>query len=141
MIDALRWMLPAVAAMSFSGHPDAPLLMRAAAAYSVPQDVMFAVANEETRHNWRFKGWSRAGAYGRMQIMPQVWRNDPHCHHLWGRAGNAYCGAYILRLYYTQCGTWACAEFRYVGGDTLYVHHVEATRLLYTLHPDGHHPA
>ena len=135
MIDALRWMLPLVGAWQLSGHPDGAALADAASDYAVPVSLMWAIAYEETRHDITNTPVSRAGAVGRMQVMPRYWRWQ--CGPLWGHhryAANVACGALILRYYLSSCREdMRCAAWHYVGGDSRYARSVGFRSLVYEL--------
>ena len=134
-VCAFKFVLPMLAAWQVSGHPDALALADAGRAYDVPQSVMFAIAYAETHHSIRNTEVSRAGAVGRMQVLPRVWGRQ--CGHVWGRPRyehNIHCGALILRSYLARCDEdIRCAAWHYVGGDSTYARRVAERSLLYDI--------
>lgn len=136
MMDALKWLLPALHLMGVTHVPDAPMLAAAGEEYAVPASVMVSVKIEETRRSLRNTEISYAGAVGEMQVMPTIWLGRGPCRRIYGPRhinNNRRCGAYILRYYRDRCGDWDCAEFRYVGGDSAYVKSVEFRRVIWAL--------
>lgn len=113
---AAKFLTPLLAAWQLSGHPDALALAAHADSFGVPTELMWAVAYVETRHSTRNTEVSRAGALGRMQIMPRYWYHV--CGRVYGRRhyhANVHCGAYVLRVYYLDTGSWLDAATRYCG--------------------------
>ena len=109
-VCTVKLITPLLAAWQFSGHPDGLALTQAADSFGVPREVMFAVAWAETRHNTSTATRSKAGARGRMQINPRVWR----CR-WWVSRHNLACGAAILYFYYRSSGNWSDAVYHYCG--------------------------
>jgi soluble lytic murein transglycosylase-like protein len=135
VICAFRPLLTLLSAWQLTGHPDAIALSDAARMFNVPQELMWAVAYQETHHDITNTPVSYMGAVGRMQVMPTVWGR--FCGRLWGRARystNVACGAMVLRYYLDRCNDdQLCAAWHYVGGDSAYAREVGLRSLLFEL--------
>ena len=135
MICLHHLFLPWLTLWQLSGHPDGLALAQAAAMFEVPRSLMWSTAWAETRHAVDNTQVSRAGATGRMQILPRAW--SWQCGDVLGPRRyerNIYCGALVLRVYLSRCAEdQRCAADHYVGGDTLYAGRVARHALLYEL--------
>lgn len=131
MICITSWITPAILALSLTGHRDVFKLRAAALSQHVPPSLVWAIAFEETRHSTLNIEMSNKGAFGRMQIMPEIWQSHPVCRKWWTYAGNIKCGAYILRYYADMChNDFVCSAFKYVGGDREYANRVVSRKMM-----------
>ena len=113
---ATKFLLPFLAAWHLSAHPDGLALAAHADSFGVPKELMWAVADVETRHSVRNTEVSSKGALGRMQIMPRYWHK--RCGRVYGARyyhENVRCGALVLRIYFLDTGNWLDAATRYCG--------------------------
>lgn len=92
-----------------------------AAAYAVPESVIYAVIRSES--SFDASAVSSAGAIGLMQLMPSTYEwicslTGEACEHrlLYDPETNIRCGTYLLSILYSEYGVWETVYAAYNAG-------------------------
>lgn len=90
-------------------------IAKASNAENVPPEVLTGVIKTESEFKPDAK--SKAGAIGYAQIRPKYWKGKTP-YNITNEHGNIMAGAYILRQYYEETGSWSDAVKAYNIGIT-----------------------
>jgi hypothetical protein len=93
----------------------APKIAKAAVSEKVPSEILTAVVKTESEFDPKAK--SKTGSIGYAQIKPKFWKNETP-YNIYDEDGNIMAGAYILRQYYEETGSWSNAVKAYNIGIT-----------------------
>lgn len=93
----------------------APKIAKAAVSEKVPSEILTAVVKTESEFDPKAK--SKTGSIGYAQIKPKYWKNETP-YNIYDEEGNIMAGAYILRQYYEETGSWSNAVKAYNIGIT-----------------------
>ena len=102
--------------------PYADTVKKYSAAYAVPEDIIYAVINTESK--FKSDALSNKGAIGLMQIMPETFEwlcsknseEDANAELLYNPEVNIKYGAYYLSLLYSEYGVWETVYAAYNAG-------------------------
>lgn len=93
----------------------APMIAYASVIEDVPVEILVSIIKVESEFDQKAK--SKSGAIGYAQVKPSSWKNQiPY--NINNPQGNILAGAYVLKRYYLETGSWDNAIRAYNVGIT-----------------------